>query len=103
MPPQRTALIVDGAAGPDETVTAVLARFGFAAATPAPSVDAALRMLQGDHADLVVVPLAGIDSLQLAALVHSQDAVGLCAQLPALHTSLVQLMPSLAQPETLLV
>jgi pilus assembly protein CpaE len=70
MPPQRTALIVDGAAGPDETVTAVLARFGFAAATPAPSIDAALRMLQGEHADLVVVPLAGIDSLQLAALEH---------------------------------
>ena len=64
----RSALIVDGAAGSDEIVTPVLARFGFAAATQQPSLDAALRTLQADHFDLVVVPLQEMDSLQLAAL-----------------------------------
>ena len=49
MPTQRRALIVDGAAGPDETVTAVLARFGFAAATAAPSIDTALRQIGRAH------------------------------------------------------
>ena len=64
----RNALIVDRAAGPDDVVTGVLARFGFSAATQQPSFDAALRTLQTEHFDLVVVPLQEMDSLQLAAL-----------------------------------
>ena len=65
---QRKALIVEGAAGPEDTVAAALARFGFGAATRAASFDAALRTLQGEPFDLVVVPLQGVESLQLAAL-----------------------------------
>ena len=65
---QRKALIVEGAAGPEDMVTAALARFGFGAATRVASFDAALRALQGEHFDLVVVPVEGADSLQLAAL-----------------------------------
>ena len=65
---QRKALIVSGAAGSDEIVAGVLARFGFAAATASPSIDSALKQLHGEPFDLLVLPLQEIDSLQLAAL-----------------------------------
>jgi pilus assembly protein CpaE len=65
---QRKALIIDGAAGPSDVAGEVLTRFGFGASEDAPSIDAALRRLHAEHFDIVIVPLGGVESLQLAAL-----------------------------------
>jgi pilus assembly protein CpaE len=64
----RRALIVAGAAGPLDTATSVLARFGFGEPGAASDVTAALAELQQHTYDLLVLPLQDIDSLQLAAV-----------------------------------
>ena len=65
---QRRALIVAGAAGPDEIPAEVLPRFGFGPSTPVTSLDEALTLLRGDHFDLLILPLTELGPLQLTAL-----------------------------------
>lgn len=65
---QRKALIVAGAAGPPEVVNGVLQRFGFGPAESAIGVAEASDLMRGDRYDLVVVPLQGMNAIELAAL-----------------------------------
>jgi pilus assembly protein CpaE len=65
---QRKALIVDGAAGSLDMAIAVLRRFGFGEPSAAIDVSEALKEIQHQTYDLLVVPLHDIDSLQLAAV-----------------------------------
>ncbi len=65
---QRSALIVGNAGGPPDLVDSVLARFGFRAATHVSDRDSALRRMQEEHYDLVVLPLNDILPVELLAL-----------------------------------
>lgn len=65
---QRKALIVAGAAGPDEAVNSVLQRFGFAPAAAAPSLKQAVGRLRDEHFDLLVIPLQDVEPVELATL-----------------------------------
>jgi pilus assembly protein CpaE len=65
---QRKALIVTGAAGPQDIANGVLQRFGFAPAVLALSLAEAVARLHGEHFDLLVVSLQGIASTDLTAL-----------------------------------
>jgi pilus assembly protein CpaE len=65
---QRKALIVAGAAGPEDVANSVLQRFGFAAAETVASVGAAVGRLKNDHADLLVVPLEQLSAVELTIL-----------------------------------
>ena len=64
----RRALIVSGAAGPQDIANAVLHRFGFAPAESALSLSDATTRLRAEHFDLVVIPLQGLDSMELSSL-----------------------------------
>jgi pilus assembly protein CpaE len=64
----RSALIVAGAGGSLETVTSVLARFGFGEPRPTVDLGSALGELQQQPYDLLVLPLQDVNSLQLAAV-----------------------------------
>lgn len=65
---QRMALAVGDAAGPGEALTNVLARFGFAPPAHADDLRTGLDMLRGAHFDLVIVPMQGMETMQLATL-----------------------------------
>ena len=65
---QRKALIIAGAAGPDDTVTGVLQRFGFAPAAAAPDIAAGTARLRDEHYDLVFVPLQSLSAVDFATL-----------------------------------
>jgi pilus assembly protein CpaE len=65
---QRTALIVAGAAGPHDIAASVLQRYGFAPAQVAHGLNDALTQLRAEHVDLLILPLAGIDVADMAAL-----------------------------------
>lgn len=65
---QRKALIVAGAAGPQDAASAALTRFGFGDPSAAINVASALSELQQQTYDLLVLPLQDIDALQLAAV-----------------------------------
>ncbi|HEU4643167.1 MAG TPA: hypothetical protein VFS44_11995 [Gemmatimonadaceae bacterium] len=65
---QRMALVVGDAVGPGETLGSVLARFGFAPPAHAEDFRAALDMLRATHFDLVLVPMQGMETMQLATL-----------------------------------
>ena len=65
---QRTALIVAGAAGPQDIANRLLQRFGFGPARVAHSLDNALAQLRAEHVDLLIIPLGGMDSADLASL-----------------------------------
>jgi len=64
----RKALIVSGAAGPQDIANGVLQRFGFAPAESSLSIADATTRLRAESFDLVVVPLQGIGTVDLAAL-----------------------------------
>jgi pilus assembly protein CpaE len=64
---QRKALIVAGAAGPQDIANGVLLRFGFAPATSALSVSEAANLVRHEKFDLVVIPLQGLEHAELAA------------------------------------
>ncbi len=64
----RKAMIVAGAAGPDDVVAGVLQRFGFAPSVSAPDFATATARLQHETFDLVVVPLQDVEPMELAAL-----------------------------------
>src|SRR5919199_533680 len=65
---QRRALIVTGAAGPQDIANGVLQRFGFAPAEMALSLAEAVARLHSEHFDLLVLSLQGIASTDLASL-----------------------------------
>ncbi|MEJ7810132.1 MAG: hypothetical protein WKG32_06895 [Gemmatimonadaceae bacterium] len=65
---QRRALIVNGAAGPEDGAAAVLQRFGFGDPIRSASVADALTQLRNDHFDLLILPLGEIDAVQLVSL-----------------------------------
>src|SRR5919199_2630592 len=65
---QRKALIVAGAAGPDEGVNSVLQRFGFAPAAGASNLQQAVARLRDEHFDLLIIPLQNIEPVELATL-----------------------------------
>lgn len=61
----RKALIVSGAAGPQDVANSVLQRFGFAPAESSLSLADATARLRAESFDLVVVPLHGIGAMDL--------------------------------------
>ncbi|HEX3160714.1 MAG TPA: hypothetical protein VHQ45_19495, partial [Gemmatimonadaceae bacterium] len=65
---QRHALVVGGAAGPDEMVLGVLQRFGFGPPAAVATIAQATTRLRDEHADLLVVPLQDVDAVELATL-----------------------------------
>jgi pilus assembly protein CpaE len=65
---QRKALIVTGAAGPQDVANSVLQRFGFAPAVSALNLTEALVEMRSEQFDLLVVPLQGIAATDLASL-----------------------------------
>src|SRR5919206_1469241 len=65
---QRKALIVTGAAGPQDIANSVLQRFGFAPAVSALNLTEALVEMRSEQFDLLVVPLQGIAATDLASL-----------------------------------
>jgi pilus assembly protein CpaE len=65
---QRKALIVSGAAGPQDVANSVLGRFGFAPAATALSFGEATALVRAEPYDLLVVPLQNTDAGELAAL-----------------------------------
>ena len=65
---QRKAVIVSGAAGPQDVANGLLQRYGFGPATTALSVAEATALLRGQPYDLVIIPLQGVDPGELAAL-----------------------------------
>ena len=62
----RDALLIGRAAGPEEAVSNVLARFGFTRISRAETLAHAIEELKSRHVDLVVVPIDEADDLQLA-------------------------------------
>jgi pilus assembly protein CpaE len=64
----RKALIVSGAAGPQDIANGVLHRFGFAPAEVALNLAEATTRLRAEHFDLIVIPLQGLSAIELSAL-----------------------------------
>ena len=64
----RKAIIVAGAAGPDDSAGAVLQRVGFGQLATAATVAQAAARLKEEHFDLVIVPLTESDAVDLATL-----------------------------------
>jgi pilus assembly protein CpaE len=64
----RKALIVSGAAGPQDIANAVLHRFGFAPAESALNLSEATSRLRAEHFDLVILPLQGLGTIELSTL-----------------------------------
>jgi pilus assembly protein CpaE len=64
----RKALIVSGAAGPQDIANGVLHRFGFAPAEVALNLAEATNRLRTEHFDLIVIPLQGLSAIELSTL-----------------------------------
>lgn len=64
----RTALIVGDAASPTDTVSTVLARFGFKPAETVPTLAAAAARLRHEHFDLVLLSLEGTGAVEMALI-----------------------------------
>ena len=65
---QRKALVVAGAAGPEEGVTNLLHRLGFSTVERSAAVEGALEQLGTAHYDLVILPVHELTSEQLEVL-----------------------------------
>jgi pilus assembly protein CpaE len=63
-----TALIAANAAGPQDVVSGVLARFGFGRATNVTSRGDALARMREEHFDLVFLPLQEVQPVELLSL-----------------------------------
>ena len=63
-----SALIAANAAGPQDVVSGVLARFGFGRATNVTSRGDALARMREEHFDLVILPLQEIQPVELLSL-----------------------------------
>ena len=74
----RRALIVSGAAGPQDVANGVLQRFGFGPAESVLSLAEATARLRAEHYDLAVVPLHGIGVMDLATLDRETRRRGTC-------------------------
>jgi DNA-binding NtrC family response regulator len=64
----RKALIVSGAAGPQDIANAVLHRFGFVPAESALNLADATARLRAEHYDLIILPLQGLGTIELSTL-----------------------------------
>jgi len=64
----RKALIVSGAAGPQDVANAVLHRFGFAPAESVMDIGEATARLRAERFDLVFLPLQGLGTIELSTL-----------------------------------
>ncbi len=64
----RTALIVAGAAGPQDIANALLQRFGFGPAVTVLTLNDALVKVRAERIDLLIVPLQAVDGVELATL-----------------------------------
>ena len=73
---QRKALIVGGAAGPEDAANAVLQRFGFAPAASSPNIAEAATRLREEHFDLIIVPLQDAGPIDLATIEREITRVG---------------------------
>lgn len=73
---QRKALIVAGAAGPEDVANSVLQRFGFAPAAAAATVAEVAVRLRDEHYDLLVIPLQDVDAVDLATLEREMRRTG---------------------------
>jgi pilus assembly protein CpaE len=65
---QRKAIIVSGAAGPENEANAVLQRFGFGRSVAVANLGALLNAVRTEHFDLVIVPLQDMGAVELATL-----------------------------------
>jgi pilus assembly protein CpaE len=65
---QRRALVVAEAGGSPETVSSVLARFGFSRTDAADTRDSAIAKMREEHFDLVIFSVDGITPNELIAL-----------------------------------
>lgn len=65
---QRRAIIVAEAAGPAEQVNAALGRMGFTQPENVMRLDQGLARLRASQADLLIIPLQGLDPIRLATL-----------------------------------
>ena len=65
---QHKALIIGDAAGPRESASEVLQRFGFTHVDEAPTLNAASAKLRNDHYDLVIVPIDRLSSVEMTLL-----------------------------------
>lgn len=64
----RKALIVSGAAGPQDIANGVLHRFGFEPAESVLSLGDATTRLRTEHFDLVIIPLQSLSAMELSTL-----------------------------------
>lgn len=64
----RKALVVSGAAGPQDIANAVLQRYGFGPAESVLSLAEAAARLRNEHFDLLIVPLQGAGAVELGSL-----------------------------------
>jgi len=62
----RKALIVSGAAGPQDIANGVLHRYGFGPAESALNLGDGTARLRAEHFDLVVIPLQGLSAMELS-------------------------------------
>ncbi|HJU72637.1 MAG TPA: P-loop NTPase [Gemmatimonadaceae bacterium] len=67
---ERRALIVTGAAEPEDVVNAALTRFSFAAPDWVPSLGAAVSRLRNEHFDLIIVPIHPDSPVDMSLLEH---------------------------------
>jgi pilus assembly protein CpaE len=64
----RQAIVVSDAGGTDQTLEQTLQRYGYTRTLQLDTMAEALRTLEEQHADLLVVPVDSVDEMELAAL-----------------------------------
>jgi pilus assembly protein CpaE len=64
----RQALVVSDAGGSDQTLEQTLQRYGYTRIVQAGTMADALRILEEQHIDLLLVPVDAVDEMELAAL-----------------------------------
>ncbi len=67
---KRRALIVAGAAEPEDVVNSVLARFGYGVAESVPSLGVAVSHLRSEHIDLIIAPIQPDNPVDMSLLEH---------------------------------
>lgn len=89
---QRRAIIVAEAAGPAEQVTAALGRMGFSQPESVMRLDQGLARLRASQADLLIIPLHGLDPIRLATLereIRSRPEVSVIGTAPKADPELI--------------
>lgn len=89
---QRRAIIVAEAAGPADQVTAALGRTGFGQPETVMRLDQGLARLRASQADLLIIPLQGLDPIRLATLereIRSRPEVSVIGTAPKAEPELI--------------